>query len=124
MVKKLIEAKGDINEKNKNGETALHIAAYSGSAEVIKFLLENFDFDIEAESKQEIPPLIYAIHQQHQSCVKILLNHQANINHHSSVRTHHSPPNHHSFFLNILLIPIFFTKIVSSMFEKVRKVLK
>ena len=50
MVKLLLDAKADVDEQTKGGETALHRAARNGHTEVVKLLLDA-KADVDAQIK-------------------------------------------------------------------------
>lgn len=73
--------KVDINEKNKFGDTLLHIACWRGDIEVVKFLLAQYDIDINTKNKENITPLHIACDTNNLKLAKVLLkNKKININ--------------------------------------------
>ena len=72
----LIKRKARINTRNRNAETALSIAAYTGKLDYVQRL-------VEAGAELEFfgwPPLIYAAYNGHTSIVDYLLKRGADIN--------------------------------------------
>ena len=82
VMKRLLEAGLDINAKESNGFTPLHIAAYGyhDNPEVIKFLIDN-GVDVDAKSFIGYTPLLIALERGKKEMVKCLIDNGANINH-------------------------------------------
>lgn len=62
-----------VDERTKEGTTALIHAAYRGRADMIKVLLE-FDAALDCMNKHNYNALILASHYGHHDCVKLLLD--------------------------------------------------
>ena len=60
--------------KNLNGSTPLHVAAEKGSLEVLKILIQNNNFNINAKDVDGKTPLILAVTNGHIEIVEHLLN--------------------------------------------------
>jgi len=75
-----IEIGGNINVTSTEGETPLHIAAYEGSIETVKILLEH-GASINEGDDLGFTPLYFAIQQEKTDTVQYLLDHGADIYH-------------------------------------------
>ena len=62
-----------------NGWSALHEAVYSDNAKLVKRILKEGDFDIDAKSKAGISPLHIAVKNRNLEIVRILVRNEANI---------------------------------------------
>ncbi|WP_214303359.1 ankyrin repeat domain-containing protein [Wolbachia endosymbiont of Erebia cassioides] len=76
---RLIEAGADINAKDKNERTPLHIAAVKGYTEIVKVLID-LGADINAKDKNERTPLHIAAVKGYTEIVKVLIDLGADIN--------------------------------------------
>jgi len=73
-VKRLIQQHVRVNAMNCNHQTALFLACESGHTEVVQYLLDSgASVDLGAK------PLIAAVRNNHYDCVKLLLQHNADI---------------------------------------------
>ena len=76
LVDYLLQRRARVNTRNRNGETVLSIAAYTGKFQYVKRLVE-----VGAEVNfYGWPPLAYAAYNGHQEIVDYLLKHGAEIN--------------------------------------------
>ncbi|XP_039082589.1 unconventional myosin-XVI [Hyaena hyaena] len=78
-VKRFLSGGGNVNEKNDDGVTLLHMACASGYKEVVSLLLENGG-DLKIVDNQYWTPLHLAAKYGQTNLVKLLLMHQANPN--------------------------------------------
>ena len=79
QLKLRIQKGDDINAKDKDGETSLHIAIEQKcQMEIIELLLEN-GADVNATGKYQLTPLIAAVKNPDIHIVKMLLEHDAEI---------------------------------------------
>ncbi|XP_043927282.1 unconventional myosin-XVI [Protopterus annectens] len=78
-VKQLVSAGGNVNEKNDEGVTLLHIACASGYKDVVALLLEN-RADPDCTDNKYWTPLHLAAKYGQTNIVKLLLIHHANPN--------------------------------------------
>uniref|UniRef100_A0A8C6RHG4 Myosin XVI n=1 Tax=Nannospalax galili TaxID=1026970 RepID=A0A8C6RHG4_NANGA len=78
-VRQFLSAGGDINEKNDDGVTLLHMACASGYREVALLILEHGG-DLNITDDQRCTPLHLAAKYGQTNLVKLLLMHQANPN--------------------------------------------
>lgn len=67
----ILEGK-DVNAKDENGFTALHVAAFEGDVEMVTVLLEE-EADIEAQTKEGLTALHWAAVEGKADVVKLLL---------------------------------------------------
>ena len=74
-VKKLIQQGVNVNTTNRCNQTALYCACEKGCTKVAEYLLDNG-----ASVSLGAKPLITAVRNNHYDCVKLLLQHNANIN--------------------------------------------
>ena len=75
-VKRLIQQQHvSVNTKNRNNQTALYCACENGNTDVAQYLLGKG-----ASVNLGAKPLIAAVRYDHYGCVKLLLQHNANIN--------------------------------------------
>ncbi|WP_341815111.1 ankyrin repeat domain-containing protein [Wolbachia endosymbiont (group A) of Chalcis sispes] len=66
----------NINAKDKNGNTSLHLAAMNGKIDVAKVLLKH-NADVNAKNNEGKTALYYAAKYNHQELVELLLAHGA-----------------------------------------------
>lgn len=82
LVVALMEVGVDVTTTNEDQETALHLAAKEGHAEIVGVLLVNSSrgemFDVAAVAKDGLTPLHYAALCGHQGVAQVLLGHGAN----------------------------------------------
>jgi ankyrin repeat domain-containing protein 50 len=78
VVKQLLEAKADIESRDKGGRTPLSWAAFRGHEDVVKKLLEA-KANIEPRDKRGRTPLLCAAFRGHANVVKQLLEAEANV---------------------------------------------
>ena len=78
MVKTLIQAKCDLNVKNKYEITALHLAAWNGHNDVVKTLIQA-KCDLDVKNKYGNTPLLNAATFGHNEVVKILIQAKCNV---------------------------------------------
>ncbi|KAM6180423.1 unconventional myosin-XVI [Erethizon dorsatum] len=76
-VKHFLSSGGNVNEKNEEGVTLLHMACASGYKEVVSLLLEHGG-DLNIPDNQYWTPLHLAAKYGQTNLVKLLLTHQAN----------------------------------------------
>ena len=69
----------NINELDEFGNTALHIAAEQGFADMAELLLNN-NADLEIKGLNHYTPLLYAVSNFNNEMVLLLLRHGANVN--------------------------------------------
>jgi glutaminase len=62
----------NVEERDYDGRTALHIAASEGHAHVVQFLLKQWKSSPDPIDRWKRTPLDDARHFEHQSCVQIL----------------------------------------------------
>lgn len=75
----LLQRTIDINHKNNQGKTALHVAAFYGSAVAVECLLRH-GAQIDIQDRWECPPLHWALWSKCLDTITALLNGQANVN--------------------------------------------
>ena len=78
-VKLLLKAGADVNSANKNGDTALIVAASCGSIECTKLLIDA-GADVNISNSQEETALIRAAISNNMECVKLLIRAGADVN--------------------------------------------
>lgn len=62
------------DRRDSNNQTALHVAAIYGSAEVLRMLVRAGMTDVNArDAHKDWSPLLYAVSNRHQNCVELLL---------------------------------------------------
>jgi ankyrin repeat protein len=83
MVEYLLRNQADPNVQNKDGITALHLAARAGKKVIVKKLLAG-GADPNIQDKHNMSPLMYAVMKNqngdHFDVIKVLLHHEANPN--------------------------------------------
>ncbi len=81
IVKMLVEAGANINQKNKeNGKTALMYAASLGYLEVCEYLISQKEILINAKDKEGKTALMHAVANARLDIVKLFIDKKANIN--------------------------------------------
>ena len=78
-VSEFLEQGHDINERDENGHTLLHIATYRGDRNLVAFLIEH-EANINAVDRTEWTPLHVATYRGYQNIVNLLIEHKADIN--------------------------------------------
>lgn len=73
LAKHLIAVPVDINAADKDGNTALHIAAQKSQATTLQRLLKKADCEVNAKNKDGITPLILAIKTERKQSINTLL---------------------------------------------------
>ena len=76
----LIENDSDVNQKNKDGQTSLHLAARSGHKEVARLLIAKGAIVNEEDQKNSFTPLHYASRFGHIEVAKLLIAEGSRIN--------------------------------------------
>ena len=79
LVKSLIEGGADVNERDKLGETPLHVAVVRGYRGIAALLLEN-GADVNAEDVRGLTPVHAAAWRGYRDTVDLLITHGADIN--------------------------------------------
>jgi len=74
-VKRFIQQGTRVNTTNRNNQTALYFACENGHTQVAQYLLDNG-----ASVTLGAKPLIAAVRYNHYDCVKLLLEHRADVN--------------------------------------------
>lgn len=77
--KRLIEAEADVNERNREGETPLHVACEFGCFEIAEALIEA-GADVNARDNHGVTPLIKACSNIYTLLAKLLLDSGAEVN--------------------------------------------
>ena len=77
QVVRLLDKGADINDRDENGETAMHIATRIGRFSMVKTLLI-YDPDLTIENKKGYTPLAIAIHYNHIKSIQALVRIQKN----------------------------------------------
>lgn len=67
----------DVNLVDNVGQTILHIAALTGNAEAVEYILERSLIDVNCEATFGITPLVAARRSNHQEVIKILIRNSA-----------------------------------------------
>lgn len=79
-IKKIVIKEININfiyyEKEFRNFTPLHYASFLGNLEIVKFLIEQDNIDINCKDIELWTPLHWAIHRGHAEIVKLLLKHK------------------------------------------------
>lgn len=79
IIKSLLEYIHDIDDKDRNGETALIYAAKQNNAEIIKLVIEK-GAEVDTQSDSGETALIWAIKTERPGIAKLLINNGADIN--------------------------------------------
>jgi cytohesin len=79
-LRSLIENNSDVNRKNKDGQTSLHLAARSGHKEVVGLLIAKGAIVNEEDEKNSLTPLHYAARFGHIEVAKLLIAEGSRIN--------------------------------------------
>ncbi|WP_406723029.1 ankyrin repeat domain-containing protein [Wolbachia endosymbiont (group B) of Nymphalis c-album] len=69
-----------MDARNKKGFTFLHLAVRMGHLDIVKFLVKDCEFDVNAKSKEDVTPLHFAAKNGHVDIVKLLLKNKADVN--------------------------------------------
>lgn len=72
VIKELIRAGADINEKNKNGDTALHFALINGNVEVARFLVKK-GADYQAVNNKGKSPMEIAAEKGYEAVLELMM---------------------------------------------------
>jgi ankyrin repeat protein len=70
----LLEAGANINDRDKEGKSALHYASIKGHVEVVKRLLQDKDIHINASDEQSCTALIYAAAHKHTRVIELIVD--------------------------------------------------
>ncbi|UYV68873.1 hypothetical protein LAZ67_6001392 [Cordylochernes scorpioides] len=79
MVEILIKAKANVNDKDCDGNTPLHIASLKNHVKMVNYLLKN-GANVNAKNKYGITPLMIYVTKNNMEMVKTLINAKAEIN--------------------------------------------
>jgi len=102
-VKALLDQGADINAKDDQGMTALHLAAQGGHTDVVEFLLSK-DADINAQNIKGYTPLYSAIWKNDPNMVGLLVSKGADVN--FSPEDDYSPLHHAVWEENLDIIKV------------------
>jgi hypothetical protein len=80
LVSELVDKGADVHAVNKDGQTALILAATLGRAEIVQILLEKGGADVDAKTPMGATALILAADQGHVKVVRALLERNAKVN--------------------------------------------
>jgi len=75
--KYIIYLGADVTLADNVGQTILHIAALTGNAETVEYILEHNLIDVNYETSFGITPLMIAQRNNHNDVIKILIRHGA-----------------------------------------------
>jgi len=78
-VKQHLDAGGDVNAKNRLGNTALHFAAWEGRKEIVELLIAK-GADVNAKNRLGNTALHYAAYEVHKEIVELLIAKGADVN--------------------------------------------
>ncbi|XP_037513549.1 E3 ubiquitin-protein ligase MIB2 [Rhipicephalus sanguineus] len=73
LVRMMMTTGADMNEKDKDGDSALHFGAYGNKPDILE-LLVNFGADINAKNKKGYTALHVAVNKEFVACVRVLTN--------------------------------------------------
>jgi hypothetical protein len=73
ILSRFIDLEFDLDVKNNNGSTVLHIAAYYGKYDIVYLLLKN-RINLNLQNKQGQTPLHFAVYKNRKDIVYMLLN--------------------------------------------------
>jgi len=96
----------DVTTKDSKGNTSLHSAAQNGHLEVVKYLINNTDIDIECYNQANNTPLHVAAWNDRKHVVKYLINQGVNLNpksYNGSVPMHMAAVTGYSEIVSLLL---------------------
>uniref|UniRef100_A0A2K6GI41 Euchromatic histone lysine methyltransferase 1 n=1 Tax=Propithecus coquereli TaxID=379532 RepID=A0A2K6GI41_PROCO len=79
-VKYLIKAGAQVDPKDAEGSTCLHLAAKKGHYDVVQYLLSNGQMDVNCQDDGGWTPMIWATEYKHVDLVKLLLSKGSDIN--------------------------------------------
>ena len=68
----LLQQGADVNARDDDDMTPLHLAAKHGHLDMVKYLLSRNDVDVDARDDRDAPPLFYAAEHGHLDMVKYL----------------------------------------------------
>ena len=77
-IKDFLNAGSDINKKDNNGQTVLHVAIIEGHEEIIKFLISK-RVDLNIKDSSGSTALFYAVTKNQNNIIKLLLEKGANV---------------------------------------------
>ena len=76
-VKRLLDSKGNPNERDVQKQTPLHIAAQKGDKDIMAYLLKSRKVDVNAQDEQGWTALLVSVVHGNYSVIQCLLNHKA-----------------------------------------------
>ena len=79
VVEYLIRKGADINAINKEHSNLLHVTAFAGNLELVRFLVDDKGFDINKQNITDATPLHYAVFWAKKDIVEFLINKGANL---------------------------------------------
>ncbi|KAH6934284.1 hypothetical protein HPB50_022864 [Hyalomma asiaticum] len=78
LVKMMAVACVNLNEGDKDGDTALHYAVYGNKPEMLELLI-NSGADVNIRNKRKYTPIHVAVNKQHVRCVRVLTNYSGRL---------------------------------------------
>ena len=72
VIKVFVEKGADVKAADSDGKTPLHLAAYNGKLDVVKYLVEEKGADVKAADNNGDTPLQWAVEEDHWDVVKYL----------------------------------------------------